>query len=302
MLNSLTQSKLIIQPWKSASAGAKTLQKEIRLLTNSYPETSRVSVYKYTLIDIHPNGSASTIPGSLHKNVSFINWGNSKLVDTIHENNREFFTANNARILNENSGLYSDKIKFFRFFGFDPMVPWFTTNREVALDWLVQNPSKKLCVRFKTSASGGDGLTIFSCNSGEILPEAPLYVEYKPKKHEFRYHFFKGMDGFLQQKRLRSGTTEKNFEIRNHTNNWVFCREAVDNIPAVRDFCEKLKLIAVENWGLDFGAFDIIYNQSENKCYVLEINTAPGLEGQTGKDYAKFFLEDHLRNTRGVAF
>ena len=41
--------------------------------------------------------------------------------------------------------------------------------------------------------------------------------------------------------------------------------------------------------GLDFGAVDVIWNEHESKAYVLEINTAPGLEGSTVEDYKEFF-------------
>jgi D-alanine-D-alanine ligase-like ATP-grasp enzyme len=44
--------------------------------------------------------------------------------------------------------------------------------------------------------------------------------------------------------------------------------------------------------GLDFGAVDVIWNAQKEKPYVLEINTAPGLEGQTIADYAAFFSGD----------
>jgi glutathione synthase/RimK-type ligase-like ATP-grasp enzyme len=40
--------------------------------------------------------------------------------------------------------------------------------------------------------------------------------------------------------------------------------------------------------GLDFGAVDIIQDDGGN-FYVLEVNTAPGLEGQTIKSYAEGF-------------
>jgi D-alanine-D-alanine ligase-like ATP-grasp enzyme len=49
---------------------------------------------------------------------------------------------------------------------------------------------------------------------------------------------------------------------------------------------------------LDFGAVDIIYNAKRNECYVLEVNTAPGLEGTTVEKYATKFaseLKDEIR-------
>jgi len=33
----------------------------------------------------------------------------------------------------------------------------------------------------------------------------------------------------------------------------------------------------------------VIWNVQENRPYVLEINTAPGLEGSTVTDYKEFF-------------
>lgn len=43
--------------------------------------------------------------------------------------------------------------------------------------------------------------------------------------------------------------------------------------------------------GLDFGAVDVIWNQQKQMAYVLEINTAPGLEGTTLENYIKAFKE-----------
>ena len=44
--------------------------------------------------------------------------------------------------------------------------------------------------------------------------------------------------------------------------------------------------------GLKIGAVDIIWNELENKCYVLEINTAPGLEGTTLVKYTEAILKE----------
>ena len=43
---------------------------------------------------------------------------------------------------------------------------------------------------------------------------------------------------------------------------------------------------------LQFGAVDIIWNEKENKCYVLEINTAPGLVGTTLTKYTEAFTKE----------
>jgi len=54
-------------------------------------------------------------------------------------------------------------------------------------------------------------------------------------------------------------------------------------------------LAAVSALGLDFGAVDIIYNEHENQYYVLEVNTAPGLEGTTVEKYAEAFAKEFSR-------
>lgn len=296
-MNPQSEHFIRILPYKAASRGAKTLKTGILSGTVNYPEAfSRgLEVYRRPLED-----GAGINTGS--ENSTFVNWGIGR---EIHIPSINLFVNSNNRILNKNIGRYSDKRKFFQALAGFSFIPRFFTESNAALQWLLAQPSRRLCVREKVQASGGEGLSILSYTDtmeGTYFPEAPLYVEYKPKKHEFRYHFFAGSDGILQQKRLRHGTTIKNFEIRNHHNNWVFCRENVEQLPAVVNLCHRLKEIAVGTWGLHFGAFDIIYNQTEDRAYVLEINTAPGLEGQTAKDYAKFFLEDHFRNTCGFSW
>jgi hypothetical protein len=40
---------------------------------------------------------------------------------------------------------------------------------------------------------------------------------------------------------------------------------------------------------LDFGAVDLIWNENQNVVYVLEVNTAPGMEGTTLENYCDAF-------------
>ncbi len=42
--------------------------------------------------------------------------------------------------------------------------------------------------------------------------------------------------------------------------------------------------------GLCFGAVDVLYNEKQNKAYVLEVNSSPGLSGEeTLKRYTEEF-------------
>jgi D-alanine-D-alanine ligase-like ATP-grasp enzyme len=57
---------------------------------------------------------------------------------------------------------------------------------------------------------------------------------------------------------------------------------------------QELKDIAIGSvniLGLNFGAVDVIYNEKENKYYVLEVNTAPGLSGTTLEKYVDAIIE-----------
>jgi D-alanine-D-alanine ligase-like ATP-grasp enzyme len=54
---------------------------------------------------------------------------------------------------------------------------------------------------------------------------------------------------------------------------------------------EVQALLAIEACGLDFGAVDIIFNERKQTAFVLEVNTAPGLTGQTVAGYVERFKE-----------
>lgn len=73
------------------------------------------------------------------------------------------------------------------------------------------------------------------------------------------------------------------YQVRNHANGWIYARDAIDEPNAM--VLEQAKL-AITALGLDFGAVDIIWNQHRQMAYVLEVNTAPGLEGTTLIKYA----------------
>ena len=118
-------------------------------------------------------------------------------------------------------------------------------------------------------------------------------MRYKKKRHEYRVHFAKESNGTYTiidttQKKKRKGFENVNTKIRNHQNGWIYARE---DIYLPQDL-KTQALNAAFCSGLPFGAVDLIWNEKEDKSYVLEINSAPGIEGTTLQQYVNFFVKD----------
>lgn len=152
-----------------------------------------------------------------------------------------------------------------------------------AQEWLVEK--HKVVARTVINGHSGQGIVMMEKPSDFI--EAPLYTQYVPKRSEFRIHIIQGEVIFVQQKKRKSEFPEEQYNprVRTHGNGWVFCHE--DVLPPVDVIEQSVK--AFNNSGLDFGAVDCIWNDKRQEAYVLEINTAPGLEGLTVQKYAEAF-------------
>ena len=166
-------------------------------------------------------------------------------------------------------------------------IPEWTTDKAVAQQWY--DACITVVARKLLTSHSGNGISLHNGENSDLnpylvpLPNVPLYVKYKKKKDEFRVHVFNGKVIDITQKKRKAGFEGRDNQIRNHQNGWVYCRENV--IPP--QGIEQLALNACSAIGLNSGAVDVIYNQLENKCYVLEINTAPGVEGTTCLKYAQ---------------
>lgn len=191
----------------------------------------------------------------------------------------------------------SNKLNFFRLMrdaGHAALIPPFWDNKDD-----IPDAAFPIVCRQSLAGHSGDGI-VFSSNRDSLVP-APLYVGYIKKKDEYRVHVGKRpapnsidvVSGYeyvtiaVQRKarRLDIPPSEVNWQVRNHSNGFIFKRDGVNPPSSVIEAAR----IALECSGLDFGAVDVIWNEQSNKPYVLEINTAPGLEGQTIQDYANFF-------------
>jgi hypothetical protein len=170
-----------------------------------------------------------------------------------------------------------------------PRVPEFTFSKEVGRQWLTEEKPKKIFARTILTGHSGQGIVkVNSLEELEPIEENTMLVVYVPKKREFRFHVDKHAGIFCVQEKLKKTdipNEEVDYQIRNHTNGFIFAKQNIE----VPDDCKEQALKALAITGLDFGAIDVIFNERQNQAYVLEVNTAPGLEGSTIEDYVLMF-------------
>lgn len=207
-----------------------------------------------------------------------INWGSTQ------EYKPEYLRYEGFYNLPCNVKAASNKLKFFQLMKEDnaEIIPEFWTNPD-------DIPDEAFPVVCRTVLAGHSGAGIVIADDRGGLVVAPLYTKYIKKKDEYRVHCGKQGEEFvvisLQRKARREGFEEPNWQVRNHSNGFVFVRGDVNPpAPVIESAFQALRAT-----GLDFGAVDVIWNDKSKRAYVLEINTAPGLEGQTVQDYANFF-------------
>lgn len=158
-------------------------------------------------------------------------------------------------------------------------IPDFWTNQE-------DIPDEAFPVVCRTVLSGHSGAGIFLADTRNELVRAPLYTKYIKKLEEFRVHVVRDKVIFTQRKAKRYDVENPDYRIRNLANGFNFVLSDIDDARL-----SDLAVSAVKSLGLDFGAVDIIYNQRQDRYYVLEVNCAPGLEQRTADMYALVFRE-----------
>jgi hypothetical protein len=159
----------------------------------------------------------------------------------------------------------------------------FTTSSDQAKKWA--KTSTVIC-RTLTHASEGKGIIV--AETPEAVVQAPVYTLYKKKKKEFRIHIFKDKVVHVLEKRRKT-----NFEgvsdakIRNTANGYVFCSDGVVEPVGLRD----LALAASKVTKSDFKGVDIGYNEKKDELFVIEVNSAPGIEGTNVDRYVNTIVQ-----------
>jgi D-alanine-D-alanine ligase-like ATP-grasp enzyme len=174
--------------------------------------------------------------------------------------------------------------------------PKFTTSRQEAEGWFDESQNNIVFCRVKENSFQGQGIVIAKSKS-EIV-DAPLYTLRVPKKWEYRVHVVNEKAIHVQQKKRLSlaklverGIPVGDGLIRSYNNGYIFSTELYHSISGeVGQSLQSLSIQAVKALGLNFGAVDLMVT-NKGTVRVLEVNTAPGIEGQTVQAYVSAFQE-----------
>lgn len=182
----------------------------------------------------------------------------------------------------------ANKLTFFESMDGSNLTPDYFTTKDDAAKWLKGKKQCAVVCRTMLRGHSGNGIVIAK-KVGELV-EAPLYVKYIKKEDEYRVHVMGGKVIDIQRKARRRDVLDEDvdWEVRVHHNGFIYAREGL----AEKTYIEVLENAAKETvltMELDFGAVDILWNAKGKRCYVLEVNTAPGLEGTTLERYVTEF-------------
>lgn len=198
--------------------------------------------------------------------------------------------ANCERLVNPGFAVGNAVNKISSFLLFDTAgvpTPAWTDDQDVAQGWV----DRGVTVFCRKKVNGLGGLDIVLALPGAGVPEAPLYTAHLGTHMiEYRAHVFNGEVLVRQQKkrmgsekRAKKGIRKVDEFIRVHNKGWVFAERDIAWPRGADELCAK----AVKALGLDFGTVDFQANplcEHGEDMYVLEVNTAPGMENRNTFD------------------
>ncbi len=218
--------------------------------------------------------------GSTVKNaasVTIINWGDGDF---------PIRKWNKARVINKPAAVLRAVNKVAAFQAMERVkvsIPAFTTDYSVAAGWI--RDGEQVVARATATGHSSAGLTIHT-DMKNLPKSSALYTKYIPKKSEFRVHVVDGKVIAIQQKVFPAGKDSKNVDwrIRDVKQGFVFASREKVALPSKN--IATAAIDAVDALGLDFGGVDVIYNEDRG-VFVLEVNTAPGIDGTDLASYSK---------------
>lgn len=251
------------------------------------------------------HSSTKALPKSITK---VINFGCSPDHPAIQRAERSSLTVLNVPVIVAAASSKHDTFRRFDEQGFRFAVPHWFDQTQANYECLVNG--KTIVARTLDRSSSGRGIEVITPErAAEMngLPQARVYTEAIDKGREYRVHVgyqqtqreYRIID-ITRKIRRPDAEGERGF-IWNHDNDFIFVREGVTAATIPRRLRDAA-MAAVNSLGLHFGAVDIVVPRrgrisiQDMPVYVLEVNTAPGMEGTTLERYAEFF-ESNMNGT-----
>lgn len=200
-----------------------------------------------------------------------VNWGNSKCPNFP-------IVVNNPRAV----GFAVDKLVAFDLLRNAHLrtVP-ITRSRAVAKRWLEQGA--KVLGRSLIKGNNGAGITFFN---GENCQDAKFYSQFIKGIEEYRVNVYRDKLLSIRVKRRNPNLPLEEFPIKSGLNGYFF-KEPV----GIHGIAVDLARDAISELGLDFGGVDVIVEQHNE--YILEVNTAPELQGAAMDRLAEYIKKDY---------
>ena len=170
---------------------------------------------------------------------------------------------------------------------------WFKDNEIPALEFTNHDLTAAAWVEEGNTIFGRKYLNA-SCGKGIVVIEkledfvpCPVYTKYKKKKREFRVHVFKDqVVAVTEKKRRKEFDGERDTKIRNLANGYVFVQTVVDEPEGLRDLALRAARVSAS----DFRGVDVGYNQLKDELFVIEVNSAPGIQGTNLNKYLEAII------------
>lgn len=216
-----------------------------------------------------------------------VNWGRT-----------DFTTPGQVRCLNRPEAIAasSNKLRAFEQFKRNEVpTPVWTTDPAEARRWA--EDEKTVYGRSLLSSKGGKGIKLWGPKFDtpirvEEFNGIRLFTRHWKCDYEARYHVFNGEVIDVQRKmrinperfaRIPEALRKLSYWIRNRSNGWIFARVPDRGGVPTHEGAALAAVSAVRALGLDFGAVDLRIRG--DKAVILEVNSAPGLEGTTLAKY-----------------
>lgn len=179
------------------------------------------------------------------------------------------------------------KLTQYRYFTANSIpCPVWTQNAHLAKDW--HSSGNVVYARKERITARGQGITLIYPINKWPGEDFLVYTKYIPNDREFRVNIFEDKFVNIREKLLLENYATRSL-VRSSDNGYT----TTHHLPIPDTLKERIKLLALaaaEISSSSFKGVDIIYNEDEDKLYVLEVNSAPAIQGSSVGEYVSTML------------